>query len=66
MTTIDAIRWLEFEAKRCRGRDSCEAFCLLLPALRHALDLAPMEEPEAKAFYHRVKEALQSDLKRAA
>ena len=66
MNEADAIRWLEFEAKRCRGRDACEAFCLLLPALRVALDLPPMDELEARAFYHRVREALQNDLRRAA
>lgn len=66
MNPTDAIRWLEFEAKRCRDRDSAEALCLLLPALRNALDLAPMDEPEASAFRERVKEALRSDLKKAA
>jgi hypothetical protein len=66
MEPIDAIRWLEFEAKRCRGRDACEALCLLLPALRTVLDVPPMEDCEAAAFRERVKGALQSDLKKAA
>lgn len=66
MNAQDAVRWLEFEAKRCRDRDSAEALCLLLPALRTALDIPPMEECEARAFRERVKESLRSDLKRAA
>jgi len=67
MNTSDAIRWLHYEAGRCRDRDSAEALCLLLPPLLQALDLAPMGEAEARAFRERVKEALPDrDLRRAA
>ena len=66
MTTNDALRWLAFEAQRCRDRDSCEALCLLFPPMLRALDLPPMEEAEARAFYERVKQMLTQDLKREA
>jgi hypothetical protein len=66
MNPTDAMRWLAFEAKRCRDRDSSEALCLLFPAILQALDLAPMEEAEARAFRERVKESLRTDLRRAA
>jgi len=41
-----------------RDRDKCEALCLLLPALLHAFNLAPMDDLEATAFRHRLKEEL--------
>jgi hypothetical protein len=52
VTTANAIRFLHFEAAKCRDRDSCEAFCLLLPALLRVLELEPMQDVEAGAFRH--------------
>lgn len=66
MNTTDAIRWLNYEAGRCRDRDSAEALCLLLPALLQAFELRPMGDIEAAAFRERVKGAVQRDLRRAA
>ncbi|MGB7767417.1 MAG: hypothetical protein WBN22_00990 [Verrucomicrobiia bacterium] len=58
MTTENAIRWLAHESKECRDRDSCEAFCLLLPALLRVLALDAMHEAEAAAFRHEFKQRL--------
>lgn len=58
MTTDDTIRFLEHEARTCRDRDECEALCLLLPALLHAFNLPPMDDVEATAFKHRLKQEL--------
>jgi len=66
MISDDALRWLAFEAQRCRDRDSCEALCLLFPPMLRAMNLPPMEELEARAFYERVKQMLTQDLKKAA
>jgi hypothetical protein len=66
MNPTDALRWLAWEARRCRDRDSCEALCLLFPALLRSLELPPMSEAEAQAFRERLKETLQTDLRRAA
>jgi hypothetical protein len=59
MTTENALRFLHKEAARCRDRDACEAFCLLLPALIRILDLEPMEEVEAAAFKFEFRQKLQ-------
>ena len=64
MNATDVIRWLTFEARRCRGKDNCEAFCLLLPPIQSALDLPPMDEAEAAAFRQHVKRVLRGDLKK--
>ena len=58
MTHTNAIRFLHFEAAKCRDRDSCEAFCLLLPALLRLLELEPMQDVEAAAFRHEFKQRL--------
>ena len=58
MTAYNAIRFLHFEAAKCRDRDACEALCLLLPALLRLLDLDPMEEVEAEAFRYQFREEL--------
>ena len=58
MTHVNAIRFLHFEAAKCRDRDSCEAFCLLLPALLRVLELEPMQDVEAGAFRHEFKQRL--------
>ena len=58
MTVHNAIRWLHFEAAKCRDRDSHEAFSLLMPPLLKVLGLDPMEEVEAAAFRYRFKQEL--------
>lgn len=60
MTPEDAIRYLDHEAARCRGRDACEALCLLLPALMRILDLDRMEDVEALAFRYGLKRDLDA------
>ncbi len=59
MTTQNAIRFLHFEAAKCRDRDTCEALCLLLPPLLKILRLDAMEEVEAAAFRYEFKEAVE-------
>jgi len=66
MNADDTLRYLAHEAQRCRDRDSCEALCLLFPAVMRYLSLPEMGEIEAKAFHERVKQALTNDLRRAA
>jgi hypothetical protein len=61
MTTANAIRFLHFEAAKCRDRDSAEALCLLLPALLKVFALEPMEDVEAAAFRHEFKQELQRE-----
>jgi hypothetical protein len=58
MTTDNAIRFLHFEAAKCRDRDSCEALCLLMPALLRVMELQPMENVEAAAFRHQFRQEL--------
>ena len=59
MTTDNAIRFLHFEAAKCRDRDTCEALCLLLPPLLKILRLDAMEEVEAAAFRYRLKQEIE-------
>lgn len=65
MTFEDSIRFLDHEAAQCRGRDACEALCLLLPALMRVLDLERMEDVEAAAFKFKLKRALENHPARA-
>jgi hypothetical protein len=58
MTPEDAIRYLDHQAKECRGRDASEALCLLLPALLRILELERMEDAEALAFQYGFKRDL--------
>jgi len=58
MTTDNAIRFLHFEAEKCRDRDACEALCLLMPALLRLLQLEPMQDVEAAAFRFQFKQEL--------
>ncbi len=58
VTTDNAIRFLHFEAAKCRDRDACEALCLLMPALLRLLHLDPMENVEAAAFRFQFKQEL--------
>lgn len=59
MTIHNAIRFLHYEAAKCRDRDTCEALCLLLPPLLKLLELDAMEEVEAAAFRYRFKLELE-------
>ena len=58
MTAEQAIRFCEHEARRCRDRDTAEAICLLLPAIRDALKLYPMDDFEALEFRTELKQSL--------
>ena len=60
MTTEDAIRFLDHQARLCRGRDACEALCLLLPAMMRIMDLDRMEDVEALAFRLRFRGELSA------
>jgi hypothetical protein len=60
MTTADAIRFLDHQARECRGRDAGEALCLLLPAIMEILDLERMDDLEALAFRHSFKKDLDA------
>lgn len=62
----ETLRYLDHQANLCRGRDACEAFCLLLPPLRKQLGLPPMDDFEAEAFKYRLTQALREDLKERA
>jgi hypothetical protein len=58
MTPEDAIRFLDHQAKECRGKDASEALCLLLPAMMKIMRLARMDDVEARAFRHGFKRDL--------
>lgn len=60
MNAEDAIRFLDHQAKRCHDRDAHESLCLLLPALRTALALPPMDYGEALAFEIDLRESLRT------
>ena len=66
MNAADALRWLAFEARRCKDRDSHEALCLTVPWVTEAFYLQPMDEVEALAFKHRLKEVMHEKERRAA
>lgn len=59
MSTSDTIRFLAHEAARCRDRDTCEAFCLLLPALCRVLNLKPLDDVAALIFERDFHHALR-------
>ena len=63
MTLENALRYLDYEAGECRGHDAHEALCLLLPALRRAFDLQPMNGYEAGAFRSKLKQTLETDFR---
>jgi len=50
MTAQAALQFLAHEAKRCRDRDACEAFCLLLPAMSRVLGLPALDDVAALVF----------------
>jgi len=58
MTSADALRYLNHEARLCRDRDAHEALCLLLPALLKVMELSPMDDYEALAFRIELHKAL--------
>lgn len=58
MTTDNAIRFLHYEASRCRDRDAHEALCLLLPSLLRLMHLEPMEDVEAAAFRYQFRQEI--------
>jgi hypothetical protein len=66
MDLVNAIRFLEHQARLCRDRDSHEAFCLLMPAILRQTGARPMNDAEAKAFAWELHEALKNDFRRAA
>ena len=59
MTAEQAIRYLAHEAKRCRDRDACESFCLLLPSILNGLHLEPMHYTEALEFTIALRQSLR-------
>jgi len=52
MNSANTIRYLAYQATRCRDRDSCEALVLLVPSLLKALDLRPMSDLDADEIRH--------------
>jgi len=59
MTATDALRYLDYEARLCRDRDSHEALCLLLPALLKLFSLPAMTSFEALDFHVEFRRALR-------
>ena len=59
MTHTNAIRFLAHQARLCRDRDSCEAFCLLLPAMVRIFEMEAMQDIEAEAFKYEFRLLLQ-------
>lgn len=49
MDAETALRFLAYEAQRCRDRDGHEMHVLLYPAMLRVLDLQPMDTVEAAA-----------------
>ena len=59
MTSEDAIRFVDYQARQCRDRDSSEALCLLLPAILKILSLQPMTGLEALDVLAEIKNAIR-------
>lgn len=53
---FNTLRYALHEAKRCRDRDACEAFCLVWPAIGQVLGVKPMDDFEAMSFYAALRE----------
>lgn len=53
---ITVVRYALHEAKRCRDRDACEAFCLVWPAIGEVVAAKPMDDFEAMAFFALLRE----------
>ncbi len=62
----DALRWMAYQALRCRNLNCAEAILLAAPALANYLHLPPMTESEAQAFGDALTAALANDLKKEA
>lgn len=62
----DAIRWMAYQANRCRRLECSEAILLAAPAVASYLHLPPMTDREAEAFGDALTAALANDLKREA
>mgnify|MGYP001163334630 CR=1 FL=1 len=60
MNSSSALQFLAHEAKRCRDRDACEAFCLLLPALCRVLALPALDDVAALVFERDFHDALRA------
>lgn len=58
----EAIRFLAHEARKCRDRDTCEAFCLLLPAVSRLTGLQPMDDVEAFGFLVDMRQELRDQV----
>lgn len=58
MTAEQALRFIDYQARQCRDKDSHEALCLLLPALLRALQLQPMTGVEALDVLYQLKKSL--------
>jgi hypothetical protein len=58
----EAIRYLEHEARLCRDKDTCEALCLLLPAMLRLLCLSPMDNYEALDFTIKMRDELRDQV----
>ena len=59
MTSEQAIRFVEHQARQCRDHDSHEALCLLLPAILKILNLKPMTGLEALDVLAELKKTIQ-------
>lgn len=59
MTTEEALRFLDHEARSCRDHDAHEALCLLLPPLLRVMELSSMDDFEALSFRMELHKALQ-------
>src|SRR5262249_22941316 len=58
LNALEALRFLEHEARFCHDRDEHEAFCLLVPPLVKALGLQAMDDWEALDFRVRLRSLL--------
>ena len=63
MSTDDALRFLEHEARVCRDRDAHEALCLLVPALLKACDLKPANGYQVEEIRRELRELVRSDFR---
>ena len=61
MNLPETLRFLDYEARRCRERDAHEALCLLLPALTRIFHLPPMEDAEAFLFRRQLRDMLYQE-----
>jgi hypothetical protein len=62
----DALRWMAYQANRCRNLECAQAICLVAPVVASYVHLPPMTDREAKAFGEALTAALANDLKKEA